>query len=71
MYGDPSLYKAAYEKSLIKSRLKAIKESQEKHTLTPEEVNALDENSILLKNLDDLWSGWFPVKDIDIVENES
>jgi|688.fasta_scaffold70386_9 hypothetical protein len=46
MYGDPSLYKAAYEKSLIKSRLKAIKESQEEHTLTPEEVNALDENSI-------------------------
>jgi hypothetical protein len=27
------------------------------------------ENSILLKNLDDLWSGWFPVKDI-IIENE-
>ncbi len=46
MYGDPSLYKAAYEKSLIKSRLKAIKESQEKHTLTPEEVNALDKNRV-------------------------
>jgi hypothetical protein len=28
------------------------------------------ENAILMKNTTDDWSGWFPVKDIETVEND-
>jgi hypothetical protein len=41
MYGDPSLYKEAYEKSLVRSMLKAVKESQEEHTMSEDETKAL------------------------------